>query len=369
VCVCVCLSIHHSLLQVLSATVFFSFRRQRNAEQRSCSESQFSRLLRSFLGKSAHDLMPELTGESSDRELKSHEQTDEIIKRRVRILHLLVRRLGDSNLPPPSRSQLQQLIEQAGLQFDHPDSMFAMNELKTSVAVHFLEHSITLAAQPIISRGNCAVEVGAVTAAQVWQSKDEVQLYFKRTIVAMSDVTGVDEISVSFALQSNLGCLVGAMKDIVTFDGSTRIQASVQPLIECQLMTVDCCGSMLCCPSCGFVACSACHLHNVQGACSRRFPMLDDLQTRDNFSQVGVQQSFAFFCCPEPACGRLLPREFWQTLKESVTNSAETVSDEVLFNCARLVSRVSRHHAHPRIISCPCSRFFWQPSPLCPVRV
>ena len=205
--------------------------------------------------------------------------------------------MADSNLPPPTPSHLLQLIEETGLPCDHPDSIFVMNELKSSAAVDFQEHSIKLATHAAVHfRGNHAVEVAAAAAAQVWESKDELLLYFKRTIVAMADVTGVDEISVSFALQCNMGCVVGALKHLVSSHGATHAQTSAQSLMSCGLMTADCSDTLLCCPSCSFVVCSACHLHSVQDV--SRFPMLDDFPTKERFSQEGVQQSFAFFAAP-----------------------------------------------------------------------
>jgi hypothetical protein len=87
------------------------------------------------------------------------------------------------------------------------------------------------------------------------------------------------------------------------------------------------------------------------------------------FEHEGNNQSLAFLCCANSSGGALLPRSFWQSFQRDVASPrSQKLPDGIFAQCARLVSRVSRHHGNPLIVSCECSRFFWQPSPLSPVR-
>ena len=159
-------------------------------------------------------------------------------------------------------SDIEQLILRAGYPPDHSDSIFVLKELGE-------------AASRSIGSAPCP-------AAQVWQSKEELQRYFKDTIVSIAEVTGVNQISVAYALQSNLGSVVGAMKDVVSSTELHDASASAQPTSshpdQCVLCLTDCSGTVLACPSCGLAACSACHMQSVLNA--ERFPMLDDTPTR-----------------------------------------------------------------------------------------
>ncbi len=159
-------------------------------------------------------------------------------------------------------SDIEQLLLRAGYPPDHSDSIFVLHELGEAAS-----RSISSAPR---------------RAAQVWQSKEELQCYFKDTIVSMAEVTGVNQISVAYALQSNLGSVVGAMKDVVSSTESHDATACAQPTSshpdQCVLCTTDCSGTVLTCPSCGLAACSACHMQSVLNA--ERFPMLDDNPTR-----------------------------------------------------------------------------------------
>ena len=154
-------------------------------------------------------------------------------------------------------SDIEQLLLRAGYPPDNSDSIFVLNELRE-------------AASRSISSAPCR-------AAQVWQSKEELQRYFKDTIVSIAEVTGVNQFSVAYALQSNLGSVVGAMKDVVSSTELHDATASAQPTVslpdQCMLevCTTDCSGTVLTCPSCGLAACSACHMHSVLSA--ERFPI------------------------------------------------------------------------------------------------
>lgn len=161
-----------------------------------------------------------------------------------------------------SHSDIEQLLLRAGYPPDHSDSIFVLNELREAA-----------------SRSICSAPI---PAAQVWQSKEELQCYFKDAITSIAEVTGVNQISVAYALQSNLGSVVGAMKDIVSSTESRDVTASPQSPSshpdQCVLCYTDCSGAVFTCASCGFAACSACHMASVLSA--DRFPMLDDNPTR-----------------------------------------------------------------------------------------
>ena len=173
-------------------------------------------------------------------------------------------------------SDIEQLLLRAGYPPDNSDSIFVLNELRE-------------AASRSISSAPCR-------AAHVWQSKEELQRYFKDTIVSIAEVTGVNQISVAYALQSNLGSVVGAMKDVVSStelqDATASAQPTSSPPDQCMFLSADnCSGTVWTCPSCGLAACSACHMHSVLNA--ERFPMLDDNPTRVRF----VMKSRELRCC------------------------------------------------------------------------
>jgi hypothetical protein len=208
-----------------------------------------------------------------------------IVKRRVQILHLLVTRLAATS-ESVTKKELQKLILSAGHSPDHSDSIFALRELICSPAVDASKGCLKFAANPSLQRDAWS---SALPASQTWQSKDDLQLYLKEVIVSMADVTGLNEVSVAYAIQSNLGSLVGALKDIITSTEPWCLTPSAQQQPESQVcplqMSDECndnsCHTFLTCPSCGFVVCTACHLASVLD--TARFTMLDDHPTRPRF--------------------------------------------------------------------------------------
>jgi hypothetical protein len=327
---------------VLATALFFSTRRRRRTEQRKLNAAC----------DTANTAQPTLTAE----------QMASATKRRVHMLHLLVKRLTAASLPPASVPEMQALLLSNGHTPEHADSIFVMNELRCSPAVEFTKGAMKLAATPA---ARCSFQVSeAMPSTHIWQSKEELQLYFQQAIVAMSEVTGVNGISVAYELQRSLGSLVDAMLALVSSTSSPHTSACM-PASECMLSVADCSDTVLTCPSCSFAVCSACHMDSVLN--TARFPMLDDNPTRQRFEHEGMQQSMEFFCCTSPSCGVLLPPHFWQTFMQGVAVPSGELPDTILSRCARLVSRVSRHHVHPLILSCECSKFYWQPTPQQPV--
>jgi len=63
----------------------------------------------------------------------------------------------------------------------------------------------------------------AVASPRVWDSKEDVLQYFKDACVEMSAVTGVNEISVAYAVQASLGCLAAAMLLLVSPEHSAQV--------------------------------------------------------------------------------------------------------------------------------------------------
>ncbi len=180
-----------------------------------------------------------------------------------------------------SHSDIEQLLLRAGYPPDHSDSIFVLNELRE-------------AAPRSICSAPCS-------AAQVWQSKEELQCYFKDAITSIAEVTGVNQISVAYALQSNLGSVVGAMKDVVSSTESRDATASPQPPSsqpdQCVLCYTDCSGAVFTCASCGIAACSACHMASVLSA--ERFPMLDDNPTRIRSASNNIYYLINSYYCKQ----------------------------------------------------------------------
>ena len=132
-----------------------------------------------------------------------------VTKRRVHMLHLLVKRLTAASLPPASVPEMQALLLSNGHAPEHADSIFVMNELRCSPAVEFTKGAMKLAAKPA---ARCSFQASeAMPSTTTWQSKEELQLYLQQAIEAMCEVTGVNGISVAYQLQRSLGSLVDAM--------------------------------------------------------------------------------------------------------------------------------------------------------------
>jgi hypothetical protein len=222
--------------------------------------------------------MPELLSETLEL----------IVKRRVQMLHLLVTRLAatsEYHSEYVTEKELKKLILSSGHSPDHADSIFVLRELICSPAVDASKGCVKFADNPPLQRDTCS---SAFPASQTWQSKEDLHVYLKEVIVSMADVTGTNEVSVAYALQSNLGSLVGALKDIVTSTEPWVLTPSAQqPESQvCPLMVSDECNDNACdtfvtCPSCGFVVCTACHMASVLD--TARFTMLDDNPTRARF--------------------------------------------------------------------------------------
>ena len=284
----------------------------------------------------------------------------DVSRSRIQLLHLLTRRLAERT--PATDAELQQLTTSNGQAPELDDVVFVLKELRYSPAVNVSNGIFTLADKRAACR---AVHDTAFPSTQTWQSKEEVLEFFKQAIVSMAEVTGINEVTVAYQLQSNLGSLVAAMLELVSISPSIATSAPASAP-SCMLAIDDCSDTVLTCPCCNFAVCSACHMarHNTTAF----FPMLDDQPTHQRFEHEGIQQSFAFFCCARPSCGALLPPNYWQTLmKGGIADPGHKLPEAAVTRCARLVSRVARHHTQPLIVSCQCSRFFWQPKPQQPV--
>ncbi len=208
------------------------------------------------------------------------EPVELVVKRRMQMLHLLVTRLAATS-EFVTEKELQKLILSSGHSPDHADSIFVLRELICSPAVDASKGCVKFAANPSLQRDICS---SAFPASQTWQSKEDLHVYLKEVIVSMADVTGTNEVSVAYALQSNLGSLVGALKDIVTSTEPWVLPPSAQqPESQvCPLMVShECNATFVTCPSCGSVVCTACHMSSVLDTV--RFTMLDDNPTRARF--------------------------------------------------------------------------------------
>ena len=128
---------------MLATALFFSTRRRR---QRKLSDT-------------ANTAQPTLTAE----------EMAIVVKRRVHMLHLLVKRLTAASLPPASVPEMQALLLSNGHAPEHADSIFVMNELRCSPAVEFTKGAMKLAAKPA---ARCSFQASeAMRSITTWQSK------------------------------------------------------------------------------------------------------------------------------------------------------------------------------------------------------
>ena len=152
---------------MLATALFFSTRRRRQAEQRKLNAAC----------DTSNTAQPTLTAE----------QMAIVTKRRVHMLHLLVKRLTAASLPPASVPEMQALLLSNGHAPEHADSIFVMNELRCSPAVEFTKGAMKLAAKPA---AGCSFQASeAMRSITTWQSKEELQLYLQQAIEAMCEVT------------------------------------------------------------------------------------------------------------------------------------------------------------------------------------
>jgi hypothetical protein len=134
---------------VLATALFFSTRRRRQAEQRKLNAAC----------DTSNTAQPTLTAE----------QMAIVTKRRVHMLHLLVKRLTAASLPPASVPEMQALLLSNGHAPEHADSIFVTNELRCSPAVEFTKGAMKLAAKPA---ARCSFQASeAMRSITTWQSK------------------------------------------------------------------------------------------------------------------------------------------------------------------------------------------------------
>ena len=239
------------------------------------------------------------------------------------------------------------------------------DEKNVSCVVAFVPDETVFAVQPMLP---------ITWSTRSWEGSQRTCSYFEQLIERCAAATRFDFMSVAHALHECLGSVVKAM--VMLLDERVLGALCMQ---NCQLMVSTFCAesadrleSGLKCPFCGFAICTPC----LEYLCSQdRLPDATPdsssfITEVCNHSRRTAADFAALYCCPDPACKKLLPPPFWQRLVQSFDDKSHDSKKSFLAQAIfRRVTCVDDPFVDPCMITCKrCDRYLAASSRLEAVR-